>query len=1065
MASPLSERLGIIPGSSAKPLSITPGSRVLKSPLSEEAIWKRLKEAGFDEESIKRRDKAELVAYIAKLEAEIYDHQHHMGILILERNELDSNYEQIKASAESSELLHKRDCVARLYALGEARKREESLKRTVGVKEECIASLEKALHEMRAECAETKVAAEGKSAEARYMVEESQKNLSEAEAKVHAAESLQTEASRYHRVAESKLQEVEAREDDLRRRIMSFKSDFDEKEKEMMLERQCLSERQKSLQQEQERLLDAQGLLNQRDDHILTKSEELNCIKKELEDRQVNIDKENRALHDEKSNLDLMKASLKRREEAFIERETELNKKEQELLCLKGKLESKESDEIQKFIASQETSLRQRKSDFEAEMEIRLKLVEHEIETKRRAWELIEIDLKQREDLLLEREHELEARARTLIEKEKGVAEMSTVLDEKHKSFRVAEKEFGLDKTLFQKEKEGIEKLRLDLQNSLHSLEDEKQRVDYAKERLEIMTSETNELSVLEIKLKEEIDLVRSQKLELLDEADKLKADKAKFETEWELLDEKKEELRKEAECVAKEKLVISQFIKDERESLKGEREAIRLQYNNDVELLGHERGEFLNKMAHDRSEWFSKMQQERADFLLEIETRKRELDNLVEKRREEVESYLRDKEEAFEQEKQKELQYISSLKDKAAEELEQVSLEMRRLHAERVEINLDRERRNREWAELNNCIEELKVQRDKLQEQRELLHVDREEIHSQTDELKKLEDLKVISDNIAMDELIRSDMECSQQKISAKVFLKQQNLVQDALNSQIEINSTDIVDRFDTPSMQKQYDVSSPNSAPFSWIKRCTEMIFRQSPEKSLIKYDKKPLMPNTSDASERQKYLGSERPPGNFSKRQHLRSFREPKVIVEVPPVVEDIQEREDFESENKEDLGEKSSPLIHGQRLQLRRKRGGGNSNDLVPLVDHEQKSKKPRQHENPTEIPLDRDVACCVFSAQSDVAMIQQAFISPDQTSEGAKDTVIMMDKIISEVTCYQTDTDKPDCPQIPELDWAGFQEGTNGQLNSHKKDVIMPYSASGKAQGICMGNNGQVTEHC
>ncbi|XLS44303.1 hypothetical protein HN51_001168, partial [Arachis hypogaea] len=58
------------PISSTKHLSITPGSRVLRSPLSDEEIWKRLKESGFDEESIKQKDKAALVAYIAKLEAE-----------------------------------------------------------------------------------------------------------------------------------------------------------------------------------------------------------------------------------------------------------------------------------------------------------------------------------------------------------------------------------------------------------------------------------------------------------------------------------------------------------------------------------------------------------------------------------------------------------------------------------------------------------------------------------------------------------------------------------------------------------------------------------------------------------------------------------------------------------------------------------------------------------------------------------------------------------------------------------------------------------------------------------
>lgn len=70
MASPQPERLVMTPRS-GRALSLTPGSRILQSPLTDETIWKRLKEVGFDEESIKRRDKATLIAYIAKLEAEV----------------------------------------------------------------------------------------------------------------------------------------------------------------------------------------------------------------------------------------------------------------------------------------------------------------------------------------------------------------------------------------------------------------------------------------------------------------------------------------------------------------------------------------------------------------------------------------------------------------------------------------------------------------------------------------------------------------------------------------------------------------------------------------------------------------------------------------------------------------------------------------------------------------------------------------------------------------------------------------------------------------------------------
>lgn len=39
--------------------------------LGDEAIWRRLREAGLDEETVKRRDKAALIAYISKLESEV----------------------------------------------------------------------------------------------------------------------------------------------------------------------------------------------------------------------------------------------------------------------------------------------------------------------------------------------------------------------------------------------------------------------------------------------------------------------------------------------------------------------------------------------------------------------------------------------------------------------------------------------------------------------------------------------------------------------------------------------------------------------------------------------------------------------------------------------------------------------------------------------------------------------------------------------------------------------------------------------------------------------------------
>lgn len=59
----------------------------------------------------------------------------------MERKEFTSKYEQIKSSAETVEILSKRDQASQLTVLAEARKREEKLKKAIGVKEECIASV------------------------------------------------------------------------------------------------------------------------------------------------------------------------------------------------------------------------------------------------------------------------------------------------------------------------------------------------------------------------------------------------------------------------------------------------------------------------------------------------------------------------------------------------------------------------------------------------------------------------------------------------------------------------------------------------------------------------------------------------------------------------------------------------------------------------------------------------------------------------------------------------------------------------------------------------------------
>uniref|UniRef100_A0A2P2KLA8 Uncharacterized protein MANES_12G118800 n=1 Tax=Rhizophora mucronata TaxID=61149 RepID=A0A2P2KLA8_RHIMU len=990
---------------------------------------------------------------------QIFDLHHHMGLLILERKELATKLEQVKASTEAAELMHKRNQAAHLASLAEAKKQEDSLKKALGVERQCIASIEKALHEMRAEAAETKVAADCKLAEARIMVEDAQKKFVDAEKKLYAVEALQGEASRYHRTAERKLQEVESREADLRRRITAFKTDCDAKEREIFLERESLSERRKVLQQEHERLLNGQTLLNQREEYLSGKSQELNQLEKVLEASKANIETELKSLNDEKSNLELTMASLSQREEAVIERESLLNKGEQELLILKEKVASKESVEVQKIIANQEAVLRMRKSDFEAELEARRKLVEEEIEAKRRAWELKEIDFSQREGLLLEKEHDLEVQSRALKEKEKDVAERMDFLEEKEKSLAVAEKDFDLRRALLQQEKEETTKLKLELQKTLDALEDKKKQVDCATEKLETVKSETNELSVLEVKLKEEVDCVRAQRLEIMAEEDGLKVEKAKFEAEWELIDEKREELRRQAEHIAEEREAVSRLLKAERDNLRLEKEAARDEHKQVVESFNLEREEIMNKMAQERAQWFSKIQQEQSDFLLGIEMQKKQLEGSIEKRREEVESYLSEKEKAFELVKNNELEHIRLLREKAAQEMEQVTLEMNELDSARMEINLDRERRDREWDVLNKSIEELKNQTLKLEKQRELLRAEREEVCAQVESLKKLEDLKLELDSLEVAKIQLSNMESSQRKILAI-----RSLEQDASRN----HNADLVlhKRTDTGNNEKELEsslwqkldvTSPPNFARLSWIERCTKLIFKSEKTASGQESGEKSLKPDPGKVSLKSAgksdcFNGHWGQNSNSSKNfggQDLgrHAFGEPKVIHEVPSEGEIVTTTCVAESEIKEDSSNRIRDLISEHAFQSGRKRRAGSSpsdNNIGSLPMQSQKNKKRRQQDN-ADIDLSDDaIDRCLTSTQASDTE-ERVHESATEGADGDTEKLIM-DKIIkiSEVTREISeahnvaDQEKPEPlqnsePMFPQN--VAQDGGTDGHANS------------------------------
>lgn len=64
-----------------------------------------------------------------------------MGLLLLERKEWVSKYDQLKVATDAAELKYKLEQAARASDLAKAKKREDALNKALGVEKECVANV------------------------------------------------------------------------------------------------------------------------------------------------------------------------------------------------------------------------------------------------------------------------------------------------------------------------------------------------------------------------------------------------------------------------------------------------------------------------------------------------------------------------------------------------------------------------------------------------------------------------------------------------------------------------------------------------------------------------------------------------------------------------------------------------------------------------------------------------------------------------------------------------------------------------------------------------------------
>ncbi|XP_058006224.1 protein CROWDED NUCLEI 4-like [Hevea brasiliensis] len=258
--------------------------------------------------------------------------------------------------------------------------------------------------------------------------------------------------------------------------------------------------------------------------------------------------------------------------------------------------------------------------------------------------------------------------------------------------------------------------------------------------------------------------------------------------------------------------------------------------------------------------------------------------------------------------------------------------------------------------------------------------------------------------DNMEVAKIQQSNMESSLQKISAIRYLRSHSSVKDTdLVSREREDTANNGKRLDSPSMQKPV----VDSARFSWIKRCTELIFKSSPEKPLLKSEEKSLISNNDDAilASAGKLYSSSGYHGQKLKsiessgnRQPMRyAIGEPEVTPE-PPEDETAKGKRDKESEKKKDANEEIAPSFSEQARPAGRKRRVKNSPLDVstdPEPEQRQNIKRRRQQKGAA-------VNLSISKDANNPSVISTKINAPEDQhlTEGAEDAdVVIAERII------------------------------------------------------------------